>query len=148
MIESLTYAPCANDKFPYAAKLDYFQRNLTTQFKPGLNILFGANGSGKSTLLRMLGLSLAAMQGGVSTVTSDWLHEVLGFRRTGCVLPCSVAHDGQPIMFHDAREAVGLLGGGAAFDDDFFSQGVAACTSKGPLASSACNEAIACSPYS
>lgn len=132
MIESLTYTPGPDSKFPYAEKLDYFKATPTTVFKPGLNIVFGANGSGKSTLLRMLGLTLAAVQGGVSTVTQDWLREVLTFRREHIALPCSVVHDGQPVVYHDAREVVGLIGGGA-FDDDFFEEGLRACVTKGSV---------------
>ena len=129
MIESLTFDPAAKSEcrdLHWAGKLPYFQANQEVQFKPGLNVLFGANGSGKSTLLRMLGLSLAAVQGGRSTITQDWLNSAMPYRAEAIGFPWRIKHDGQPALFCDARDAVGLIGGGAAFDDDFFSEGVAA----------------------
>lgn len=120
MIESITYTPVAESLVPWATDLPYFQRTPTTQFKPGLNILFGANGSGKSTLLHLLALSLAAAQGGTSVVTTTWMSDIFGWS-AGIKLPCDVVHDGQPIMSFDARATEGLIGGG--FDDDFFQLG-------------------------
>lgn len=35
-----------------------------------------------------------------------------------------VFHDGQPTMYNNPRKAVGLFGGMARFDDDFFNEGV------------------------
>lgn len=132
MIQSLTIADRADAVLPWARELAYFQAHPVTTFQPGLNIVFGANGSGKSTLLRLLGLTLAAVQGGSSTVTESWLREVFKFGDTP-LLPCSVVHDGQPVLYHDGREAVGLVAGGAAFDEDFFMQGVAACQARGSV---------------
>lgn len=129
MIDSLTYRPRDDGPLHWAAKLDYFQRRPVTQFKPGLNILYGMNGSGKSTVLQMLALTLAAAQGGTSTVTSSWLNDVMGFGNSESQLPCDVVHDGQPVMFFDARAKEGLIGG--SFDDDFFSLGVANTMAKG-----------------
>lgn len=132
MIESLTFDASAGSKFAHAAKIGYFKANPVTRFKPGLNIVYGPNGSGKSTLLKLMGLSLAAVQGGASTVTQSWISDVFEFGRGKLALPCSVVHDGQPVMYYDAREVVGLFSG-AAFDDDFFSQGINACLSKGSV---------------
>lgn len=129
MIESLTFDPALKSEcreLHWAGKLPYFQSRQEVQFKPGLNILFGANGSGKSTLLRMLGLALAAVQGGRSTITQDWVNSAMPFRAEAISFPWRLKHDGQPAMFCDARDAVGLIGGGAAFDDDFFREGVTA----------------------
>jgi hypothetical protein len=83
----------------------------------------------------MAALSLAAEQGGVSTVTQDWLRNVVtggfgGDAKVGTLLEgINVVHDGQPVMYGNPRNAVGLIGGG--FDDDFFSQGVEAAMYKG-----------------
>lgn len=129
MIDLLTYTELADSNMPWAAQLDYFKRSPVTEFKPGLNILFGGNGSGKSTVLQMLGQTLAATQGGTSVVTSSWISDVVGFGGSHCKLPCSVVHDGQPVMFFDARAKEGLVGG--SFDDDFFSLGVANAMAKG-----------------
>lgn len=130
MIESLTIRDLPEEAtLPWVAKLDYFKKNPVTQFKPGLNIVFGPNGSGKSTILQLLGLSLAAVQGGTSVVTQSWMHEVLGFGGDSLKLPCSVVHDGQPVMYFDARAQEGLIGG--SFDDDFFSLGIANTMARG-----------------
>lgn len=129
MIDSLTIKPCKNSEFPWVAELDYFKRHPVTEFKPGLNILFGGNGSGKSTVLQLLAQSLAAAQGGVSMVTTSWLQDVFGFDGKELLLPCEVVHDGQPVMFFDARAQEGLIGG--SFDDDFFSLGIENIMAKG-----------------
>lgn len=129
MIESLTFHDVQDAEMPWVAQLDYFKNNPVTQFKPGLNIVFGPNGSGKSTILQLLGLSLAAVQGGTSVVTQSWVQDVLGFSGSTLKLPCNVVHDGQPVMYFDARAQEGLIGGG--FDDDFFSLGVANTMARG-----------------
>jgi len=127
MIESFEYFKPANSSeksaFPWADEIDFFKQNKKIEFKPGLNILFGGNGSGKSTLLQMMGTSLAAVQGGRSCVTSLWLSEVfVGLGSQQPAIPGKLIHDGQPIMYSDARAKEGLLGGG--FDDDFFDMGL------------------------
>ncbi|KVP96973.1 hypothetical protein WJ97_14230 [Burkholderia ubonensis] len=129
MIDSLTYTPRKESALPWAAELDYFKKTPVTEFKPGLNILFGGNGSGKSTVLQLLATSLAAAQGGTSVVTSSWMRDVLGFDSKEVQLPCELVHDGQPVMFFDARAKEGLIGG--SFDDDFFSLGVANTMARG-----------------
>lgn len=129
MIDSLTYKPLARGEFPWAAELAYFKEKTVTEFKPGLNIVYGGNGSGKSTLLQLMATSLAAVQGGTSVVTASWLRDVLGFDGDKLRLPCELVHDGQPVMFFDARAQEGLFGGG--FDDDFFNLGLANTMAKG-----------------
>jgi len=103
----------------------------TFKFKPGLNIIIGRNGVGKSTVLKACGLSLAAVQGGRTTVTETWMREIFSFSGDEVLFPWSIAHDGQPALFVDPRIAIGMAGGGAAFDTDFFSQGIMATTSRG-----------------
>lgn len=127
MIESFEFlkstASSETCSFPWAGEIDFFKRNKKVKFKSGLNILFGGNGSGKSTLLQMIGMSLAAVQGGRSCVTSTWLSEVfVGLGTQKPAIPGKLMHDGQPIMYFDARAKEGLLGGG--FDDDFFDMGL------------------------
>lgn len=129
MIDALTIQSRKESCMPWVEQLDYFKRNPETAFKPGLNILFGANGSGKSTVLQLLAQSLAAAQGGTSVVTSSWMQDIFGFGSDEVKLPCSLVHDGQPVMFFDARAKEGLIGG--SFDDDFFNLGIANAMAKG-----------------
>jgi predicted ATPase len=130
MISEIDFSGVKQSKtFGYAAGIKFFQKHQSVKFKPGLNILYGPNGCGKSTILRMAALVLAAEQGGVSTITSSWLQDVFGFGEPK-LQGIKVTHDGQPIMYGNPRNAVGLFGGGAAFDDDFMDQGLANIQSK------------------
>lgn len=129
MIDALTIQSRKESCMPWVEQLDYFKRNPETVFKPGLNILFGSNGSGKSTVLQLLAQTLAAAQGGTSVVTQSWIQDVFTFGGNELQLPCDVVHDGQPVMFFDARAKEGLIGG--SFDDDFFSLGIANAMAKG-----------------
>jgi predicted ATPase len=131
MISEIDFAGLKKSKeFAYADKLDFFKTHKKVEFKPGLNILFGPNGCGKSTILRMAAMTLAAEQGGVSTITSTWLNDIFDFGGECKLEGIKVSHDGQPLMYGNPRNAVGLFGGGAAFDDDFFSEGLANIQSK------------------
>lgn len=120
-----------SDLFGYAAEVDFFKKRKGLAFKPGLNILFGPNGCGKSTVLNILGTTMCAVQGGVSVVTEDIVHQSVdwGTLRPGKVprpmrdkVGLKVVHDGQPVLFADPRKAIGLVGG--AFDNDFMQAGV------------------------
>lgn len=128
MFESIALTGLAKSpSFAYAAQVPFFQGKRKLSFKPGLNILVGPNGSGKSTVLKILGESVCATQGGVSAVTETAVRDgvnMLGFKgeRMQDRLGLKVRHDGQPAVFCDPRQAVGLSGG--AFDDDFFVQGM------------------------
>lgn len=110
-----------NKEFGYAAKLNFFKKNKKIEFKPGLNIIYAPNGTGKSTILSMMALSMACKQSGESVVTGKW-NSIFGFENLDGI---EVFHDGQPAMYCNPREAVGLIGGSAAFDDDFMSEGIA-----------------------
>lgn len=112
-------------RFGYAAKLPFFSKKRKIEFKPGLNILFGPNGCGKSTVLRILSDTMFATQGGTSVVTSNALQESVDkWSRSGLndAIGLEVAHDGQPVVFCDPRNTVGLAGG--SFDDDFLGLGL------------------------
>jgi energy-coupling factor transporter ATP-binding protein EcfA2 len=113
-----------SENFKYAVELDFFKKNTQMQFKPSLNIIYAPNGTGKSTLLKIMAQFTASEQGGVSTITNSWIQDVAGFRESK-LKGLSVKHDGQSVMYTNPRQAVGLFGGTAAFDDDFFSEGVA-----------------------
>jgi predicted ATPase len=119
-------------RFSYAAGKPFFKGRRQLVFKPGLNILFGPNGSCKSTVLRILAGTMCAEQGGLSAVTEASIRANVDIsasisrRRKGPAkhqIGLKVEHDGQPVVFIDPRERVGLTGG--AFDADFFEQGLA-----------------------
>lgn len=129
MIESITISGATKSNMSWLSNVLYFQKKPTTYFKPGLNILFGENGSGKSSLVSMLAQSLAAQQGGTSVVTQSWAQDIFKFGTQELLLPCEVVHDGQPVMYFDARAKEGLIAG--AFDDDFFSLGLANTMARG-----------------
>lgn len=137
MFDHIDFAGLAASKqFGYAHKVPFFKGRARLDFKPGLNILIGANGCGKSTVLKILGESMCAIQGGVSTVTEDAIRDgvdmfgaIGGNREMKDNLGLTVAHDGQPVIFCDPRQTIGLVHG--AFDDDFFKQGVAEAMGRG-----------------
>ena len=108
-------------EFDYIDNIPFFQKVSKISFSPGINVLIGPNGCGKSTVLKLLASSLAAEQGGRSTVTHSWLSSIRGMSER-----YSVVHDGQPILACDTNNDVGLIGGMAGFDDDFMAQGIAA----------------------
>lgn len=110
--------------FSHAVGLPFFKDRPRLDFKPGLNIIVGPNGSGKSTVLRMLAESMCAFQGGVSKVTDQVVSDIGLKRKDKAIDPMGVkvVHDGQPVIFCDPRQIVGLVGG--AFDYDFMDRGV------------------------
>lgn len=133
MFERISFSGLKNSsRFGYAAAKPFFKGRRQLAFKPGLNILFGPNGSCKSTVLRMLAGTMCAEQGGLSAVTEASIRAnvdmLAGISRKHKAPPkhligLKVDHDGQPVVFIDPRERVGLTGG--AFDADFFEQGLA-----------------------
>lgn len=125
MISEIDFSGISESKnFSYAEKLEFFKKNKKVEFKPGLNIIFAPNGAGKSTLLKIAAQFTACEQGGISTITHTWTNEIEGFNGFN-LKGLDVKHDGQPVMYTNPREAVGLFGGMAAFDDDFLSEGIA-----------------------
>lgn len=114
----------ASDNFKYAAGLDFFKNQHKIQFQPGLNIIFAPNGTGKSTILKMMAQMTACEQGGVSTITEAWVRDVSRGNKSH-LEGIKAQHDGQAVMYANPRQAVGLIGGMAAFDDDFFTEGFA-----------------------
>lgn len=126
MIEKIEFKNLKkNEIFSYLTEQEFFKKNKSIEFKKGLNIIFSPNGTGKSSLLRMCAISLAAEQGGVSAPTNSWRMQLHSFNKkdTGTKMDgINVVHDGQPILYGNPRNAVGLIGG--QFDDDFMMQGV------------------------
>lgn len=136
MFESIELKGLKTSKsFGYAAEVPYFKGKKKVAFKPGLNVLLGPNGCGKSTVLKILGQTMSATQGGLSAITEGAARDVLmaSNRLRGneakSLVGLKVRHDGQPVLFCDPRQAIGLVSG--AFDDDFFEQGVGEAMSGG-----------------
>lgn len=124
MIEKIEFENIEKSKaYGYAKKLDFFKANKKIEFKPGLNIIFAPNGTGKSTLLEIIAKFTASEQGGVSTITNSWKSDMISHNENQ-MEGITVSHDGQPTVYTNPRKAVGLVGGMAGFDDDFFDQGI------------------------
>jgi len=110
-----------------------FKEPRTFEFQPGLNILWGRNGSGKSTLIKCLARLFHCEQSGFPVVTETSVGELFcqwrfsEESRHGAKLlldALSLTHDGQGVRYFDPSHAVGLTGGGSAFDWDFGMDGI------------------------
>jgi predicted ATPase len=106
-------------------KVEGLKGRRTFRFTPGLNILWGRNGVGKSTVLTALARYFHCEQGGRSIVTGHSVREMQPSLLSDKFLTgAEVEHDGQCVFYINPGMAVGLMGGGAAFDDDFFMEGI------------------------
>lgn len=105
-----------------------FLKEGKLEFTEGINVLHAPNGGGKSTILRVMSEVTGSYQGGVSTLTNDWLgYEVVRAMCKGMESP--LEWDGGCVLYSNPRNAVGLIGG-AAFDSDFSDIGISNCLSK------------------
>jgi len=119
-IKNVNKTPCK-----WWPKVEGLKRRKTLRFKAGLNILWGRNGTGKSTLLTALARYFHCEQGGHSVVTGNSVRAMsLDLFRDDLCTGMKVEHDGQPVFYVNPSQAIGLIGGGAGFDDDFFMEGV------------------------
>jgi len=133
MITEVRIKDATNTPVRHFATVPSLVNGRVIPFEPGLNIIFGPNGSGKSALMQAIGRTLHCVQGGRTCVTSSSLQSVYERKETGdwrgsakiCKDGLEIVHDGQAVLFADPSTAIGLIGGLAGFDDDFFSQGVA-----------------------
>lgn len=106
-----------------------FPHKRTFTFKSGINLLWGPNGSGKSTIIKALARMTHCEQGGVSTVTSSSIKEVLGLNfHKKDTINMSVQFDGKQVIYFEPSNQVGIAGN--SFDYDFFVEGVANASSK------------------
>jgi predicted ATPase len=91
------------------------QNSRHLKFGTGLNLIVGENGSGKSALVRLLGDLMFAHTGGRTTVTHEYLAAAKNWDLEGLELD----HVSTGCWVFDAEHTPGLIGGMAAFDDDF-----------------------------
>ncbi len=107
------------------------------EFKPGLNILWGRNASGKTTVLKLLARLFHCEQSGSPVVTQESISEIFDIgsaldKNPGKLLESVIVlHDGQGVRHFDPSHAVGLMGGGAAFDWAFGMEGISNAMFKG-----------------
>ena len=133
---------------PWWKDVSGIKRKRVLKFQPGLNILWGPNGSGKTTILQALAKMTFCEQGYSTTLTSNAVRDFFPIERAIRMKPpeglppeeeqewrglfgFKVVHDGQAVVHVDPSQAVGMIGGMAGFDDDFFSLGLRECMSKG-----------------
>jgi energy-coupling factor transporter ATP-binding protein EcfA2 len=119
---------------PWLPSVEAFAKPRSFEFKPGLNILWGRNGSGKTSLTKVIARLLHCEQGNQPFVTQESLRELVGGRVLDDVdlkAGLSIKHDGQGVRHFDPSHAVGLMGGMAAFDWDFGTEGITNAMFKG-----------------
>lgn len=128
MIRSFDIKNPTKTHISWMAEVASLKKPRKFEFTPGLNILWGRNGSGKSTVLKAMARLLHCEQSGVPVVTETSIREMFdnirGEDHKDLKASMVLDHDGQAVRFFDPSIAVGLMGGGAAFDDDFFHQGL------------------------
>lgn len=137
MIRSLTLVNPKKTPIKWLGNVEALKEPKTFEFKPGLNILWGPNGSGKSTILKLLARLFHCEQSGRSVVTQESVSELFSTilfeqeKKDTLFKSIRVDHDGQGVWHFDPQRTVGLIGGGAGFDYDFFSEGVRSIVVKG-----------------
>lgn len=134
MLYKLKIKDPAKTPVPWLAKVEAFAKPCTFEFKPGLNVLWGRNGSGKTSLTKVLARLFHCEQGNQPIITQESLSELVGGRVMDDVdikQGVEVVHDGQGVRHFDPGHAVGLMGGGAAFDWAFGMEGIANTMFKG-----------------
>lgn len=128
MIYKLDILDAAKTPVKWLSRIEAFQKPRAFEFKPGLNILWGRNGAGKTSLTKVLARLFHCEQGNQPIVTKESLSELVGDRIRDDIdikQGVRVEHDGQGVRHFDPDHAVGLMGGGAAFDWAFGTEGIA-----------------------
>lgn len=134
MIYQLDILDSTKTPVPWLSKVETFKEPRTLEFKPGLNILWGRNGSGKTSLTKVLARLLHCEQSGQPCVTQESLlalnaDQILD--EVNLKKGLRIQHDGQGTRHFDPGHAPGLVGGAAAFDGDFMTEGLANAMFKG-----------------
>ena len=123
MIKSLHISDPADTPVKWWNDVEALRSVKRFDFTSGVNIIWGPNGIGKSTVILALARLTHCEQGGRSVVTStsvehfrrdryDWKKEIRRGMR--------IDFDGQPVVYRNPHSNVGLIGGMAGFDEDFF----------------------------
>lgn len=133
MIYQLDILDPSKTPVKWLSSVEALKAPRTFEFKPGLNVLWGRNGAGKTTLTKVLARLFHCEQGNQPYVTQESLSELVGggFDDVDVERGVKVTHDGQGVRHFDPGHAVGLTGGGAAFDWDFGTDGLANAMFKG-----------------
>lgn len=127
MIYALRIKDPAKTPVKWLPQVPALQQPRTFEFKPGLNILWGRNGSGKTSLTKILARLFHCEQGNQPLVTQESLSTLVGGdlrEDVNIKAGVEIDHDGQGVRHFDPGHAVGLMGGGAAFDWDFGKEGI------------------------
>ena len=134
MIYKLDILDPAKTPVAWLSRVEALAKPRSFEFKPGLNILWGRNGSGKTSLTKVLARLFHCEQGNQPIVTRDSLNELVGGSHMVDVdlkAGLKIRHDGQGVRHFDPSHAVGLMGGMAAFDWDFGTEGITNAMFKG-----------------
>ncbi|MHC4406953.1 MAG: AAA family ATPase, partial [Planctomycetota bacterium] len=131
MIKTLHITDPNNTPVKWWADVEGLQGIDRFDFTPGINILWGPNGIGKSTIILALARLTHCEQGGRSVVTSTSIRQLErgwgareDFRKKELTSGMHIDFDGQPVVYRNPHNNVGLIGGMAGFDDDFYNEGL------------------------
>jgi len=124
MIESITIKAPTKLPVKWWNDVKPLKDHKKIEFTDGLNVLWGPNGCGKSSILKLIARYMHCEQGGYSLVTDTSLQEVCDYSK-GFLDGARIKHCGQAVFHIDPSHAAGLVCGGAAFDYDFTTLGVA-----------------------
>jgi len=126
MIAKMTIKDVKNLPLYYTDKIPFFVNGRKIEFTKGINIIVGPNGCGKSTLLKLIAMYFHCEQGGIQKITNSSVRKLLSNDRKDVNGPKAVkfSHDGIPTFYYNSNKDYGLIGGLAAFDDDFGFKGM------------------------
>lgn len=128
MIYKLDIKDPTKTPITWLPKVAALARPRTFEFKPGLNILWGANGVGKSTIITLLARAFHCEQSGQPVMTQASIaaltdnqhdYDAVAATRTAGV---AIVHDGQGVRYFNPEKKVKVDSG--AFDDDFLAAGI------------------------
>lgn len=123
MIYKLDIKDPAKTPIKWLPKVTALAQPRTFEFKPGLNILWGANGVGKSTVITLLARMFHCEQSGQPVMTRTSTAALTDYDAVAAATAgVETVHDGQGVRYFNPEKQVGVDGG--AFDDDFTAEGI------------------------